>query len=69
MSAIIAGFQRYGVVSYSAQMGSSAARIVGAVGLDDIVLDKRSGGPTVKSNQTVTTSIDGSRVVDGAVKE
>lgn len=56
------------MMSYSAQMGSSAARVVGTVGLDDIVLDKRSGGPTVKSNQTVTTSIDGSRVVDGAVK-
>ena len=56
-------------MSYSAQMGSSAARVVGAVGLDDVVLDKRSGGPTVKSNQTIATSIDGSRVVDGAAKE
>jgi len=53
---------------YSAQMSTSAAGVVGTVGLDDVVLDKRAGGPAVKSNQTIATSIDGSRVVDGAAK-
>lgn len=63
------GFRSYGVVSHSAQVSASAAGVVGAVGLDDIVLNKRSGGPAVEGNQTVATSIDGSRVVDGAVEE
>lgn len=56
-------------MSHSAQVGSSAAGIVGAVGLNHIVLNKRSSGPAVEGNQTVTTSVDRSRVVDGAVEE
>lgn len=63
------GFRRYAVVSHSAQVGASAAGVVGTIGLDDIVLNKRSGGPTVESNQAVSTSIDRSRVVDRAVEE
>lgn len=47
-------------------MSSSTAGVVCAVGLNDIVLDKGSGGPSVKRDQTVTTSIDGSSVLDGA---
>jgi hypothetical protein len=53
-------------MSYSAQVSSSAARVVSAVCLNDIVLNKRPSGPTVQGDQTVATSIDGAGVVDGA---
>lgn len=49
-------------------MSSSAARVVCAVGLNHIVLYKRSGSPTVQSDQTVVISIYGSGVVDGTVQ-
>lgn len=56
------------VISHSAQVSTSAAGVVGAVGLDNIILNKRSSSPTVESDQTVTTSIDGSGIVDGAAR-
>ena len=55
-------------VSYSAQMSSSATRVVSAVGLNDIVFYKGSGGPSVESNQAVIISIYGSGVVDGTAQ-
>jgi hypothetical protein len=53
-------------ISYSARVGSSAAGVISAVCLNDIVLNKRSSGPTVQGDQTVAASIDGAGVVDGA---
>lgn len=50
-------------------MSSSAARVVGAVGLNDIVLDERAGSPAVQSDQTVIISIYGSSVVNCAAQE
>jgi hypothetical protein len=47
-------------------MSTSTSGVVSAVGLNHVVLDKRTGSPTVQSNQTVTPSIDGSSVLDGA---
>lgn len=65
-SASICGIRVLFAVSHSAQMCSSTSRIVGAIGLNDIVFDEGSGGPTIESNQTVVISIYGSGVIDGS---
>jgi hypothetical protein len=53
-------------MSYSAQVVSSTAGVVSAVGLDNMVLKKRSSESTVQGDRAVATRIDGAGVVNGA---
>lgn len=48
----------------SALVGGSAAGVVGAVGLDNVVLDERVAGPAVDGEVTVTLEVDVATVVD-----
>jgi hypothetical protein len=54
------------LMSYSAQVVSSTAGVVSAVGLDNMVLKKRSSESTVQGDRAVATRIDGAGVVNGA---
>jgi hypothetical protein len=48
----------------SALVGGSAAGVVGAEGLDNVVLDERVAGPAVDGEVTVTLEVDVATVVD-----
>lgn len=48
-----------------AQLGACRARVVVAVGLDDVVFDERAGGPAVEGQEGVAAGIDRAVVVDG----
>lgn len=43
---------------------SSAAGVIRAVGLDNVVLDQRGGGPAVNAQITVSAGVEGARVLD-----
>lgn len=55
------------VAGHGAQLRAGRTGVVGSVGLDDIVLNEGARGPAVESEQRVATSVEASRVCDGAV--
>ena len=48
--------------SDSAKVGASRARVVGTVGLNNVVLNKGVRGPPIQSDQAITTGADGASV-------
>lgn len=52
------------VTSDRALIGATAGGIVGTVGFDDIVFDKRASGPPVDGEVSVAIRVEGSGVVD-----
>lgn len=55
------------VASHGAQLRAGRTGVVGAVGLDDIVLNEGARGPAVESEQRVATSVEAASVCNGAI--
>lgn len=55
------------VAGHGAQLRTGRTRVVGSVGLDDIVLNEGARGPAVESEQRVATGVEAASVCDGAI--